>query len=150
MKNSLCFFLISTISLAQNSKIAIENKAMIEENKKYIFYYYKDFKTEGFYKNQKTLWTNNYKVSFDKSVFKMTFFDHLLKIEKEVKINLKKVISIEPTANFENDFSNNSCLLFKTSDSKTQINTEYEVDADVSKTKIFKAFERLIEYYNKK
>lgn len=141
----LLLFLCAFISNAQDSKHNSIN---------YIKDYYSNFETGYDFDGKYIPISGNYKAVFSDSIFSLTFdsFDKQNKIEKQnITINLKDVISIEPNGTDVVEIFGNDPLIvpicgklaFITNNESYYININYEVDEDVERTEIYKAFKEL-------
>lgn len=123
---------------------------------KYIQDYYSNFSTGYDFDGNFITLSDNYKTTFSDNIFTLTFnsFDeNKITQNQTIIINLKDVVSIEPNSTEVIEVIGNDLLIiplcgklaFKTFDETYEINIYYEVDEDVERTKIFKAFEKLIK-----
>jgi hypothetical protein len=155
MKNTalLLFVLLSTCATqAQHNKTnAID----------YVKEYYAGFKTGYDSPGGYFTATDNYKVELHNSIFTISFdtykYKEFIKTET-IQFDLKNVTSIYPNGteileNFGDKTGDYQMILtlicgklaFKTATEEYNLNIYYEVDDDVEKTKIYKAFEELIK-----
>jgi hypothetical protein len=128
---------------------------------RYIKDYYADFKTGYDTPGGYFTLTDNYKVDLHNSIFTVNYDTYMYREfikAKTIQFDLKKVTSIYPngTEILENygykigDYQMILTLIcgklaFKTATEEYNLNIYYEVDDDVEKTKIYKAFEELIK-----
>jgi hypothetical protein len=128
----------------------------------YIKNYYSDFQTGFDYDGKYITVTNNYKATFSNREFELTYdkFDTdsaLKKQHQSVKFNFNDIESMEPLG-MDNAtiYGNetiyiplNAKLLFKKGANEYYINIYYEVEGDVTKSKIYRAFEVIRNSYKK-
>lgn len=150
MKNTT-LILIVLLSFFSSKAQEIKNSSL-----EYIKEYYSNFSTGYNFDGKYITVTDNYKTKLSGSLFTLTFdtFDtNHNKQNKTVSFNLKKIISIEPFGGDNIEIIGDETLIiplngeiaFKTKTEEYNINIYYEVDDDVEKTEIYKAFEELIK-----
>lgn len=129
-----------------------------DHSAEYIQDYYSLFDTGYNFDGQYITLSDNYKAVFSDSIFTLTFdrADENEILQKQtITINLKDVVTIEPNGTDVVEILENNplflpiCgkLVFNTASESYEINIYYEVDEDVERTQIYKAFKNLIEIY---
>jgi hypothetical protein len=145
----IALFLISQFVVAQKIE-------PVDDSVKYIQDYYSGFSTGYDFDGKYITFSDNYKATFSDAIFTLTSdsIDEKKNLQKQtITINLKDVLSMKPNGTdvveiFGNDpFILPICgkLAFKTATEEYNLNIYYEVDDDVEKTKIYKAFQELIK-----
>lgn len=148
MKNTT-LILIVLLSFFSSKAQEIKNSSL-----EYIKDYYSDFSTGYDFDGKYVTLSENYKATFSDSKFTLTFdsLDENKILQKQtLTINLNDVISIEPNGTDVVEIFGNDPLIvpicgklaFKTADESFEINIYYEVDEDVERTEIYKAFKEL-------
>ena len=133
----------------------LQNKA-----KDYIKSYYANFKTGYNFDGKYIALSDNYKVEINESLLIFTFdlFTNNIKSKSEtVSFDLKDIIAIEPNGTDVVEILDSETitlpicgkLLFKNTKEDYNINIYYEVDEDVTETEIYKAFEEVINSFQK-
>ena len=128
----------------------------VDDSIKYIQDYYSDFSTGYDFDGKDITLSDNYKATFSDSIFTLTFdkADENEILQKQtIIIKLNDVVSIEPSgAEMVEIFGDETyaipiCgkLAFITATETYEINIYYEVDEDVERTQIYKAFTELID-----
>lgn len=145
-------FIITLLLISQC--LQAQKIGAVDDSKKYIQDYYSGFTTGYDYDGNYVTLSDNYKVSFSDAIFTLTFDTYNKNnIQKQtITINLKDVISLEPSGSDSVEIYGNDpyivpiCgkLAFATNKEVYEINSYYEVDADVEQSQIFKAFAGLI------
>lgn len=118
--------------------------------------YYSDFQTGYDFEGEFKIFSNNYEATFSGSTFTLTFdtFDENGKpFNKTKTIQLKDVVSIEPYGTDLVEIHGDESfmlpisgkLAFFTKKEVFEIPIYYEVDDDVTTSKIYKAFEKLLK-----
>lgn len=159
MKKIILLFLVFIIGFSVTAQVTKMTK---DQTVEFIKDYYSNYKTGYDVDEKYHLLSNNYKVTIEGCNFKISFdeYDHktaLKKKTKEVQFNFSEIKSIEPTGDLDYELeiglyqSTYGCLQFhsNTTKKKLLVNIEYEPDADVTKSGIYIAFERLLELCNK-
>lgn len=154
MKNTT-LILIVLLSFFSSKAQEIKNSSL-----EYIKEYYSNFSTGYDFDGKYLMLSNNYNATFSDSIFTLTFdgIDENKNFKKQtITINLKDVISIEPNGTDVVEIFGNDPLIvpicgklaFITNNESYYININYEVDEDVERTEIYKAFEELIKINTK-
>lgn len=127
---------------------------------KYIEDYYSDFQTGYSFDGKYVHLSNNYKATFSGPVFTLTFdhFDENKNIQrKQIKINLKDVVSLEPYGTELVEIHGDESLILPISERLAlttenqvfKISIHYKVEGDIMKTEIYKAFEAVWKYHKR-
>jgi len=144
------------IFLVISQSLVAQKIDTVDDSVKYIQDYYSSFSTGYDFDGKYIVISENYKATFSDAIFTLTFdtFDEYKDIQKQtITIDLKDVVSIEPNGTDVVEIFDNEPLLipisgklaFKTANESYEINIYYEVDEDVERTQIFKAFEKLLK-----
>lgn len=155
MTKYLFIFLIFTCRCASAQQMNTQGNYI-----KVIEDYYSDFQTgysfDGIYVNL----SNNYKATFSGPFFTLTFdhFDENKNIQhQQIKINLKDVVSLEPYDTELVEIHSNEPLILPicgrlaltTEKQVFKISIHYQVEGDIMKTEIYKAFEAVWKYHQR-
>lgn len=127
---------------------------------KYIEDYYSDFQTGYDFDGKYVIVSNNYKATFSGSFFTFTFdsFDENKNIQhQKIRINLKDVVSIEPYGTEVVEIYSDELIILPirgrlaltTEKEIFKISIHYEVDGDVMKTEVYKAFEAVWKHHQR-